>query len=202
MRCVGIDPGSTTALVCLDVPMGRLRPDLSRGRWVGHAVVHPSASKRMTEPERKASLAERVAGVLREWKPDVVVLEEPVDAMPKFGAVNSRGISGHGRGTLFSLGAHYGLAVMGARIACPDARLYAYPVNNHGKGAARRPGWMQGGASRPQKRDDTMERMRSLALSLRCPDHPRELSEDVLMALGVAAYHLTHHEETAHATAA
>ncbi|MHB1065707.1 MAG: RuvC family protein [Georgenia sp.] len=188
VRVVGIDPGASTGLVCVEVLVGARGPDMERARWVGHAVVHPSASKRLTEPERKAALAERIVAQLREWAPGVVVLEEPVDATAAWASGGRRVGAGRSGFTSFGLGSHYGLAVMAARIAAPDARLHAYPVNNH----RGRPGWMQGGASRPQSRERTMERLRPMAWAMGCADEP---GEDVLMSFGVLTYHLTFHAE-------
>lgn len=193
IRCVGIDPGASTGLACLDVPMGRRRPDLEHARWVGHAVVRPSRSTKRSPAEQRAELGTRVGAQLLAWGPAMVVLEEPIDASAGWeNATRAVGKATHqARHTLFALGAHFGLALAAAaRVSVGP--IASYPVNNyHG-----RPGWMQAGGRRPQRRDDVLRALRYRARSFGCVD---ELSEDVLMALGVLCYHLTHHSEASDA---
>lgn len=190
LRCVGIDPGGTSGLACVDVPYGARRPDLARLVWIGHAVVRASASKLLSPAEQRAALGARVAYQLDNvWRPNVVVLEEPADA--RVGWENStRRVSrtgGAGGATLFGLGAHFGLALAAATQWGHERRVYSYPVNNY----RGRPGWMQAGAARPQSREATMARLRLVARAAGCTE---SLTEDVLMALGVVYYHLAHHQ--------
>lgn len=217
LRVIGVDPGGTTGLVCVDVPA--LKRDAAglpvwatfeMARYVAHATVRASASLKLSDAEQRASLGTRIKAVLDGWcgaldrvgQPVVIALEEPLDVAAGVWENRTRDVRGHQRDTMFLLGAHYGLALGAAWAAtqplgagdgsagspCPDAGVMSYPVNNyHG-----RPGWMQGGSARVQSRAAVLNVLRHFAKHIGAPVGAtgEDLSEDVLCALGVARFHL------------
>jgi hypothetical protein len=190
MRCVGIDPGShNAALVCLDVPN---YPDNAREvAWVGSKVIHPTAKQDLTKAENDVAIYLRAVNVLDLWAkaelfpPDerelIIVLEEPYDAKPFWGA--GRRTTGHATGTLFGVGRAYGL-LLAASYQHAEA-IYSYPVANDRKQERR--GWMQGYAASVTPRALTIAAMRGLSKTYGAS---HELTEDECMALGVLHYHI------------
>lgn len=179
MIIAGVDPGSETGLVCLDVPESGQVVD---ARWITHAVVRPTVRQGLTEAERDANLFLRLAGWFGVAAPEVIVFEEPMDA-----AITWRGHRHQARGTAFRLGAFYGLAVAAAWHADSAVRLVSYPVTNR----RSRPGWMRG-----KKHDVIVGNMAAVAkmiapTTVRDADGNLHLSEHVLMALGVLTHHLS-----------
>lgn len=180
MIAVGVDPGAHTGLLALELPDPRR---INLARWLASTVLRPSARADLTAPESDGELHERIYGWLRTWRPNLVVLEEPADAM-----ISWRGHAKQRRGTAFRLGAYYGLAVI---AACrTGARVQAYPVQN--RKAESRPGWMQG-----RKAAAVLPACVALGRHLRAPAETFTLTpkgeyrfEHVFMALGVLAFHL------------
>lgn len=200
LLAAGIDPGATTAIVWVDVPLTlgltRILVHMDEARITAYVIVHAAATGSRTIAERKARLYDRVRSEFANRPAQIVALEEPFDTGAGVWENRTRRVAGRAqRTTNFLLGEHYGLALGAARAACPDARLVSYPVNDYGRGRSRRPGWMQAGASRPQSRDRTLENLRLVARAWGAPAALLD-SEDALMALGVVRYHLEHHTAT------
>jgi len=199
VRAVGLDPGASTGIVCLDlVPTLRLLD----ARWVGYDLVRPSA---MAIPaERDADFSERIQASLEHFRPQLLVLEEPVDAAVGWGG---RGKIKQRRGTAFRLGCAYGLAVRAGRLA--GAQLVSYCVGDRKgtkggratKEAPARLGWLAG-----RKSDTALGEAIALARYLNAPpdflaltggQQPAYKYHDCLMALGVLAFHCARHRPTA-----
>lgn len=176
LKVVGIDPGGTAGLVCLQVGARLIGEPV---KVLGSVTVAHPGWKGATWPERDAQYGETMAKQLVEWAPDLVVLEEPADAR-----IAWRGIAKQRQDTAFRLGAYYGAAVCAARRACPH--LQSYPVTSY-RGQA---GWMSGfrGAGKESIRDAVMARV-SYVLRAGGAD-TRDWAEHQLMAAGVALYHL------------
>lgn len=178
MIAVGIDPGRETGLVC--VALGA-RGSLAGARWIGEAVLRPSTSRTLSAAEQRRTLCVRVVEQLEAWAPSLVVLEEPSDAA---GYWDAQGQRGSGRGTLFGLGAHFGLALAATYMIDPLPRVVSYPCGSRNG----RLGWMQGTARTIARREVTLERARHVGRALGAP--VAELAEHHLMALGVLVFHV------------
>lgn len=193
VRAVGIDPGASTGVVCVDL----VRADTIVGaRFVAAVTCRASASKDLTDAEQDASLGvsiRRTLDLLHGATTPIafVVLEEPADGMGKWSTQGRK----TGRGTAFGLGRAYGLALAAAAALDGNVGLHAYPVTTTAQGrAAGRLGWMQGRQPRPTPREDTLATMRHLARALGCATHA-SLTDDQLMALGVLQYHVVTQSE-------
>lgn len=185
MIVAGVDPGADTGLVVLDVPGRHLRD----GRWVASTILCSTRAKGLTYAGRDANLFDRLAAFFGLWQPDLVVMEEPVDAM-----LTWRGHRQQQRGTSFRLGAYYALALTAAHMARPSAVLASYPVTTTTR--PPRKGWMQG-----KPRVHVLGNTAALARELDAPPDVLEMrfnaaegghihaQEHVLMALGVIAHH-------------
>lgn len=207
LRVAGIDPGAHTALVCVDVPWRVPAPggvpvvdtNPRNWAWLGAREVRVSAAKSRTDAERDATLFVRAHEQLSAWRPDVVVLEEPADAIGKWvGAAGRQGSAARGgTRTAFALGRAYGLALAAARLAVGAGRVVSYPVTTTKRGRARGIlGWMQGTQGKPTPRKVTLDTVYALLRDDLAVD-PRVLllpsgehREDVLCAFGVLCYHL------------
>jgi hypothetical protein len=206
VRCVGGDPGARTGLVCIDVPRDTFgRGGATRGwQYVASTELAPSTSAKLTDAEQDASLYLRVLDQLAAWRPELIVLEEPFDALGGVWANATRNVKGHARGTSFGVGRAYGLLL----AACAayhglhyaevgrDLRIVSYPVTTTKEGrASGRLGWMQDTARTPTARDATLLTCRMALRAMGAP--PAALAtpkgndrEDVLLAFGVLAYHI------------
>lgn len=199
-RILSIDPGSHTGYVIVDFPIAP-GLDIVRAQLVGSGVIYPP------KPNAEESLAERdvlmiikISNVISDFRPSLVVLEEPSDAANYWGRESAatamtennvlaiaRGDApkqskkGMARGTLFRLGVYYGLA-LGAVAHAKNCDVVSYPV----QGTRQRPGWMGHGA----RRVNVLREMRFLYANLaRKPVIDLKVSEHELMALGVLNYH-------------
>jgi hypothetical protein len=195
----GIDPGATTGLVAIDMPDGSLYRIVD-ARLVGFAVVSAGTSTTDSRANVKARLFHRIRAQLDAWNADVVVIEEPWDALPSW--TGKKGIRQEGRGTAFAIGAAYGLALAAASDLPWDTVIASYPVTS-AAAKARRPervGWMQRRQPRCPEHDRTA---REQALQLRDlktrpangllptrADLEHEENDNVYMALGVLSFHL------------
>lgn len=211
----GIDPGATTGLVAVSMPPGGTR--IHDARLVGFGTVDAvakAADAELSKAAVRARLFHKIRDKLARWRVDVAVIEEPWDALPQFGQ-GKRGKSGHSRGTLFTLGAHFGLALAAASDLPWDVAIATYPVTSarektsmvkkRGGGMmertkAERLGWMQ----RRQSTIPSHERVAlECALLLRTlKERPldgvlptraalaTEEDDNVYMAVGVLTYHL------------
>jgi hypothetical protein len=202
-RVAGIDPGSKTGVVILELPTS-VR-DLSRAVWVHSASISGMAETlSRTRAEGHALLFSRVRELLADHDVRDVALECPVDALPSWGAATGRKSN---PATLFSLGANYGLCLAAAHAA-GASKIMSYRV----KPTRERPaGWMpmvrEPSRRNPnvmvthvQSRDITLEQLRQLCFlhwpadvyqdGVRIACAARDIGEDELMALGVLRYHL------------
>lgn len=185
----GIDPGSKSGVVILELP-NRQR-DLNRARWLGSFVLSGSAqTNSRTKAEAGAVLFSEVCDVLTQYHVDEVAIECPIDALPSWGQhTRMNGAPRLNRATLFGSGAHYGLCLAAAR-ACPSVRkIMSYHVTT----TKKHEGWMPTVKGRPQKRTITLQQLRDeLRLRFAGPERSDNvpLVEDELMAFGVLAYHL------------
>lgn len=192
----GIDPGSKSGVVILELP-NRQR-DLDRARWLGSFLLSGSAqTNSRTKAEASAVLFSEVLDVLTQQRVEEVAIECPIDALPSWGAATGRMKGAQGprlnRATLFGSGAHYGLCLAAAR-ACPSVRkITSYYVTT----TTKHEGWMpmvkSGRLRHPQKRTITLQQLRDeLRRLFAGPDRSGDvpLGEDELMAFGVLAYHL------------
>lgn len=184
MILVGIDPGASTGLVALQC----YGLTTFGAKLVYHTVVRPSQSKKLTEPMADGNMQERLYELLAQWAPDIVVLEEPVDA-----SIAWRGRKHQQTGTAFRLGAYYGLAVSAAYRTKAD--LFSYPVQRQGK----RQGWM-GRSKRTYVLQRTVLAARALGADpdfLALKDNGEYAHEHELMALGVLLHHLNQYRSAA-----
>jgi hypothetical protein len=206
-RVVGIDPGTVTGMIAVLVPESTKR--IGDARLIGaKSVTHGGSTEGIgVTPQARSLLFFTVRETLLRWKPDLVVIEEPWDAQPMWGRDSGR-TKGASRGTIFTLGSHFGL-VLAAAASLPSApRIASYPVTSHPpkRGRPGVLGWMQRRASRPPKGDVTRDECARLLRGL-CArpatgaiadedkisayvERVREHEHDVLMALGVLTFHL------------
>jgi hypothetical protein len=136
IRVVGIDPGSTTGIICLALPTGSR--DLSRAELVGSASVirHPPR-KRETIAETWARFQLDVFKALMSFVPfALAVVEEPSDGM--VGGWNKTGRRGSGQATKFALGASFGTIISAIDSLMCHPRIVSYLV----AGSKKREGWM------------------------------------------------------------
>lgn len=201
-RWAGIDPGSDVGLVGLLVPAhGAHAHSAEHARLIGYSKVTASSSRSYTRAGRRGSMLLRVRERLIEWRITDIVLEEPSTH------TNSWAKSDGGRsvatGTLFGLGAHFGLC-LGAAVTMPwETRVWSYPPTTSKKARTaavtdyERLGWMQARAPKPTRQATTLENMQKLfdGLYERPADGmfrtmERTPSEHELMALGVLNFHL------------
>lgn len=177
MRILGIDPGACTALAWFDLDDSIT---IERAKWGGSKVVHASASKFLTPPERDFDMRNRIAAVILNIGPDLIVLEEPVDGGRSW--TRHRAGRAEGTGTGFRLGVLYGLAVSATSLSpIGTPRLFSYPVKTY-KGRA---GWMVG-----SHKQASLFAMVSAQAMGAAKDVVNEMSDDELMATGVALHHV------------
>jgi hypothetical protein len=184
-RMAGVDPGSNTGIVVLDVPASLRIED---ARWITSDVLRPSASQKLaTDAARDGELGGRILAFLRTANVLQVAAEEPLDATEGW-TDNSGVTSRRAKGSSFRLGAYYALVTAAAwQLEIP---MTSYPVIGYRK----RQGWMAGtvGGTRngflPKGTSETIHaRMRALAFNLGARG---DVSEHECMALGVLAWHL------------
>lgn len=195
VRVAGIDPGSSTGVVILQLPQeARV---LDRAVWVASRhLTGMGETRARTKAEGNAELFVRLRSYLETHGITEVAIECPIDALPTWGLGSRRGGRVHvKRETMFGSGAHYGLCLAAAR-ACPSVkRINSYYVTTTKKHA----GWMPSDRGRTQARELTMAQLRSVMQ--RIPTITRAgrvasrtaidaLSEDEIMAFGVLSYHL------------
>ena len=170
MRIVGIDPGSSTGMVCMDIDPSL---DIDKSRWVGSARLHAGTSIKINRSMRDRVLYERVRLTLAGWHPEFVVLEEPFDAR-----IGWRGKARQQTDTAFRLGAFYGVAlgaVQAAEIPC-----VSYPIHD----VRGERGWM---GRTPH--DHVLVLVAGL-LRLIAGPLPADLSDDECMACGLIIAHV------------
>jgi hypothetical protein len=209
IRAVGIDPGGTTGLICIDLPDDL---DYAKARYVGSATITATKTQELTAPLQQGSIYQRVSTHLLTLSPRLIVLEKPEDALPNWvgKGQNKRGQS---REALFGLGTHYGLALAACvrLVGMPsDCRVVAYPVTSRQPKPIKRKGvvvgqrvfslgWMQRRQSRPPKREHVLMALANEYRALRSrpfdgilrakASTPELPPEHVLMALGVLLFH-------------
>jgi len=204
IRAVGIDPGGEAGLVAVLVPPSL---DVARGRFIGCASINTGTSVHESKPQIRARMFHRIRDLLLAWQPSVVVLEEPWDAMPAWGA--GRRTKGASRGTIFSLGSHFGLALAAASDLGAYVRIASYPVTSARakeretvRGTRTTPeriGWMQRRNPKPPSRDRVLSHYRAMLREIKAfpvngvlpstDELDRVEAEDVYMSLGVLDFH-------------
>lgn len=197
VRIAGIDPGSNTGLVILELPPASR--DLTKARWVrSESISGLAASQTRTKAEGHAELFHRLSEWLRNECVEQVAMECPIDATPVWGRATGR-TKGAGRSTLFGSGANYGLCL--AACAAARCRVTSYRVQT----TKKHEGWMpmarSGHLVHVQKRNITLYQLRTALRSVNgflpikngVVDTNADItqSEDELMAFGVLRYHLT-----------
>lgn len=200
----GIDPASTTGLVCLSVDANRPH-DGSRWLWVASRTIAASARSQATKTENKLALFDHARAWLHVHGVAHAVLERPADNIP-------RGWKGKGQNKAgaqsaevgFAIGEAFGMLASAARAAgC--ARVFSYPATSAkekpGKRKAR-VGWMPmthtGRLVHVQAREKTLARLQQIANDIMAQPYggvllpiPPQLDENVLMAFGVLSFHLS-----------
>lgn len=204
LRIAGIDPGTKTGVVVIELPS--CSRDINLAAWLGSFSISGMAeTQSRSRAEGHVILFERIRDQLALLGVREAVIECPVDALPSWGGASGKKSN---PATLFSLGANYGLCLAAARAAGVH-RVMAYRVK-HTKEHA---GWMpnvtetvpnrRGGlttVTHVQKRDVTIAQLRTQIATIGTqyrggvqvgitPD-PALLGEDEVMAYGVLAYHL------------
>lgn len=164
-RLVGLDPGTTSGLLCLDLPTSWRTMD---ARVVGHRTITRTSSKKLSEAEKDIHFRLTLMHQLQDWSPEHVALENPRDI--------SDGWGGGGRriGTGFRLGVMYAMALTAIP---PGTQIGTYLVRGNRSGK----GW-RGYA----KKDTVYGKLRVLAGHIGLPTG---LPDHLLDALGVAAHY-------------
>lgn len=184
IRAVGIDPGSQTGMICLDLDDSFA---IMGAQFVGASTVSPSTSVKLDEWRQQLSLGDKIALQLDSWRPQLVVLEEPSDALPTWN-VGGKGGRSAGTGTVFGLGRAYGIALARVGLTTGVERIVSYNVTSSRK--KQRIGWMQGYQSRPPKREYVLRAADELLREIAAPTPlPDSIDENILMALGVLRWH-------------
>lgn len=179
MRILGIDPGSSTALAWFDLDDSLT---IERAKWGGSKVIRASASKFLTPPERDFDMRNRIAQIVGEVEPNMIVLEEPVDGAKYWRGTKGRAARGQSTSTSFRLGVTYGLAVSACRLSpIGMPRLVSYPVKTYGG----RPGWMASTHTQA-----SLFASVSAAIMGASADAINGMSDHELMAMGVALHHV------------
>jgi hypothetical protein len=199
----GIDPASTTGMVCLLVDPER-PADRATWRWVDGVVIRPTGRAALTGAENKLALYDRCRAQLLSWGVVSVAIERPADALRGW---NAQGQRGQQTGTAFAIGECYGMIAAAAWAAGCHVQDYAVSARaaNEAKRQRERVGWMPrvttGRLSHTQGREVTLAQLHALSVELRqrpangvLPGRaPAVLDENIRMALGVVQFHLTRH---------
>jgi hypothetical protein len=202
-RWVGIDPGATVGLCALVVPNdGPHACDIDHAKLLGARSITATSSQKFTSAGRRATMLTRVRAQLIDWQITDAVLEEPSTQTNSWQAAKGEGRQ---TGSLFFLGAHYGLC-LGAVATMPwPVRVWAYPTTTSKKArndpeSDDRLGWMQARAPRPTRKQDTLDAMARELRKLKgrpangvlpsIGELARVHVEHELMALGVLRFHL------------
>lgn len=196
----GVDPGAHTGLVCVAMPDGGTR--IHDARYIGSACVEAGTSTKDHKANVRARLFHKVRDQLGRWRVDVAVFEEPWDALPVFGAAK-KGLKGRGasRGTLFSLGASFGLALAAAADLPWPVAIITHPVTTESNPRKKpRLGWMQRRNGRCPPHEQTANESAHVFRELRQRPHngvlptaaelAAEIDDNILMALGVLNFEL------------
>lgn len=202
----GIDPGGDTGVVVLRVAItGPDAHDIQRARLVHVGTIAASSSVALTGAARRRTMVSRVREILYRHSVTHCVLEEPSTQTNSW-----RGAQEEGRatGSLFYLGAHFGLCLAATAYLPWECRVWAYPPTSPAKKKERREkdtgelvmGWMQGRATRPTPKSLTLHAMSALLTQLKqrpasgqlpTLEQIRQLhNEHERMALGVLNFHL------------
>jgi hypothetical protein len=191
MRFVGIDPGAATGMACMDVEADF---SIQKGSFIGSATVRASVAKKLNRAQRDGTLYDRISGQVADWHPNIIVIEEPADVRVSWGKHRTAGGGGaSAAGTLFRLGAHYGIALAAARQRLPDdGSLASYYVTNR-RGER---GWMPGEQWTKNRHNVAVSIIQMTLASIHAPT---ELPDDELMACGLI---LTHLDRLRHGVAA
>lgn len=178
IRMAGIDPGSVTGVVIVDVP-----DDLAwaGAQWVDGDGFTPTRSL-SSEPARDCHLSHQLTDYLRAHRATSAALECPAEAKIAY-----RGQRRQRTETAFRSGCYYTLAMLAAdRAGC---WVFAYPAVTSKR---RGPGWM---ANSPRR--VVVPRLLALLRAVGAPaevmalDSENELRQHHLGdALGVLAYHV------------
>jgi len=169
----GIDPGADTGLVAVRIPVAGPRAyDLEAARLVGYGTVAASTNAKLTGAEARGTLFGRVRAFLHYQSASRVVLEEPSTQTNSW-----RGAAAEGRatGSLFYLGAHFGLCLAAANALPWETRVWSYPPTSPARRKNKRErntqepvmGWMQGRDTRPMRADLLVPALRALLTQLK-----------------------------------
>jgi hypothetical protein len=179
IRMAGIDPGSVTGLVVVDVPDELTWAGAS---WVTSETFFPSKAKHLTELGRDRVMQRQIVQALRAHDVRVVAIECAAEAKIAY-----RGQRRQKTETAFRSGCYYMLSVTAAEAA--DCAIRAYPAVTS---KARGIGWM--GTS---PRRVIVPRLALLLQSVGAPPELRQVNEDgelrqhhLADALGVLAHHV------------
>jgi hypothetical protein len=206
---LGIDPGRNTGLYSVAIPTVSHALTLDEfqqhARWLGNAVISLSTSKRFDTTRGWLDMHQRIATAIDVSRPELIVIEHPVDAMPKW----TPGGFGGQRGTEFTIGMYFGFAALAAATWADEAingnpSIALMPVTS--SKAKDREGWMPRVRGKrnnlhTQDKDTTLRQCRQIAsrifLNAHSPlltasQHAQFISEHELMALGVLTYYVTH----------
>lgn len=182
-----IDPGSRAGVVGVRFRHGD-------GNWATAEIVDAHTVYRPSDPvewEADLQFMERIYHALWTIQPEVIVIEEAVDAA---GHWNAQGQKGQRRGTAFRAGVGYMAALVAAkqceRRILPDPKRFSvvivtYPVGNYGG----RVGWMQNGRAK-HKREDVLRDARYLVRALDHKPAVTSWTDHTLMALGLLRFHI------------
>lgn len=205
LRLAGIDPGRQMGFVALEVAN-----NWSRWRLLGWDIFRPSTRATRTGAENKAALFAKAREALQLYRIEHLVIERPADVSGQWRPSQRKAGMPQQTGTGFGIGECYGLAVAAA-CAAGARRIFDYPVTSRKeskRGNRVKParyGWMpqvrghHGGLSFTQAREQTLrdlrEHMRYLIdssdeLDYRLRSEQALSNENILMALGVARFHI------------
>lgn len=173
-----VDPGDPAGVVVLEVPSTYA---LANVRVLALATVARGSTVKLEAAESWPTLDRRFAGKFAEFFAAhgvaEVAYEDPVDARPTW--QGQKGVRREGGETRYRQGAYYAAAVYAAPAT---ARVFAYPV----RGKKGRPGW-QGKRTRPELLRTSYNFLRAVHA---LPVGAEPPSDHVLMAVGVALYHI------------
>lgn len=171
-RLVGIDPGTTAGLICLDLAPGSW--SLWDARVVGTRTITRTSSKKLSDAEKDIHFRLTLAHQLLDWAPTDVALECPRDISDGWGS------GGRRVGTAFRLGAMYAAALFAIP---PGVRIGTALVRGSSKLGK---GW-RGWGDKEKKLHDVRRLGEALGLDLSDTPH-------LVDALGVADFYTKQQE--------
>lgn len=171
-RLVGVDPGASTGLVCVDLPLGSW--NILDARPVGTRTITRPTSPKLSDAEKDLFHRLALAHQLQEWAPTDVALECPKDVSDGWGA------GGRRVGTAFRLGVGYAACLFAIPPGTQIGTALVRGSTKLGKG------WRGYG-----KKEKKLAEVAALAghLKLDMLDTKGRLIPHLLDALGVAAFY-------------